>query len=272
MPNNQMKKYTCSWWLHVFMLLLSSCTQYAYYQSPFQSNTASYKTMPLYSDSIRRAVYANATFTTGGANYNYRDGINGGIASIYRTHTARHLQAFYGLTGTLGNYHVKPYNGKMLNKNLDTTVINNNAGGKFFGGWGATGGLSLNIPFAKNEWRIGAELSWQQEFGSLLNFRKNLPDTAANLIGASNNYMTVAFTSDLVFHMPKGAIGYKIALVKSSVLLHGFDRDRIPYSMAPGFVSQTIHVTVNQVTGFSQVNFGTYSMSIQVGLNYRLHK
>jgi hypothetical protein len=267
-----MKKITCSWWLFIFMLLLSSCSQYAYYQSPFQSNTASYKTMPLYSDSIRSAVYANATFTTGGANSNYRDGINGGIASIYRTHTSRHIQAFYGLTGTLGSYHVKPYSGKVNNKNLDTIAINNGAGGNFFGGWGATGGINLNIPFAKNEWRIGTELSWQQEFGKLLDFRSHLPDTAANLIGASKNYATIALTSDLLFHLEKGAIGYKIAVVKSLNLLHGFDRDRNPYSVAPGFVSQTIHVTINQVTGFTQLNFGTYSMSFQIGLNYRLHK
>jgi len=267
-----MKKFTCSWWLFIFMLLLSSCSQYAYYQSPFQSNTASYKTMPLYSDSIRSAVYANATFTTGGANSQYRDGINGGIVSIYRTHTSRNIQAFYGLTGTLGNYHVKPYIGKVNNKNLDTTSINNNAGGKFFGGWGATGGFNFNIPFAKHEWRIGTELSWEHEFGKLLDFRSHLPDTAANLIGTSKNYMTAALTSDLVFHTPKGAIGYKIAVVKSMNLLHGYDRERIPYSVAPGYVSQTFHVTVNQVTGFSQVNFGTYSMSIQFGINYRLNK
>jgi len=267
-----MKKYPCHWWLPVFILLLSSCTRYAYYQSPFQTNTASYKTMPLYSDSIRSVIYANGTFTTGGSNYNYRDGINGGMASIYRTHTARHLQAFYGLSGILGNYNVKPYGGYVNNKNLDTTAINNNAGGKFFGGWGVTGGLNLNLPFAKNEWRIGTELSWQQEFGKYLDFRNHLPDTAANLIGASKSYTTLAFTSDLVFHTPKGAVGYKIAFVKSLTLLHGFDRDRLPYSMSPGYVSQTFHVTVNRVTGFSQLNFGTYSMSLQLGLNYRLQK
>lgn len=267
-----MKKYTRSWWLPVLLLLLSGCTQNAYYQSPFQTNTASYKTMPLYSDSIRSAIYANATFTTGGANYQYRDGINGGIASIYRTHTFRHLQAFYGLTGTLGNYHVKPYVRDAHNKNLDTIAINNNAGDKFFGGWGATGGLNLNLPFAKNEWRIGTEFSWQQEFGKLLDFRSHLPDTAANLIGASKNYMTLAFTSDLVFHTPHGAVGYKIAVVKSLSLLHGFNRNREPYSLAAGYLSQTFHVTVNKVTGFSQLNMGTYSISFQLGLNYRLHK
>jgi hypothetical protein len=267
-----MIKFTRSWWLSIFMLLLSSCTQYAYYQSPFQSNTASYKTMPLYSDSIRSAIYANATFTTGGANYNYRDGINGGIASIYRTHTSRNIQAFYGLTGTLGNYHVKPYVGDAHNKNLDTTSINDNAGSKFFGGWGATGGFNLNIPFAKHEWRIGTELSWEQEFGKLLDFRRHLPGTAANLIGTSKNYMTVALTSDLVFHMPRGAAGYKIAVVKSLSRLHGFDREQEPYSLSPAYVSNTFHVTVNHLTGFSQINFGTYSMSIQLGINYRLHK
>lgn len=267
-----MRKLSRSWWLPVCMLLLSSCAQYAYYQSPFQCNTASYKTMPLYSDSIRSAVYANATFTGGGANNNYRDGIGGGMASIYRTHTARYLQAFYGLTGALGNYQVKPYAGKLNNKNIDTIAINNNAGNKFFGGWGATGGLNLNIPFRENELRIGTELSWQQEFGKLLSFRKNLPDSAANLIDASKNYATIAFTGDLVFHLPKGALGFKIAMVRSLKLLHGFDNQRLPYSVSPSYVSQTFHVTINKVTGFYQMNFGNYAMSFQLGLNYRLHR
>lgn len=228
--------------------------------------------MPLYSDSIRSAIYAHGTFTTGGANDNYRDGINGGIASIYRTHTSRHLQAFYGLTGIWGNYRVKPYNGNVNNKNLDTTAINNNAGGKFFGGWGVTGGLNYNIPFAKHELRIGTELSWQHEFGNLLSFRRNLPGTAANVIGTSRNYMTLALTSDVVFHIRGGAVGYKIAAVKSLKALHGFDKSGIPYSTSPAYVSQTFHVTVDRVTGFSQLNFGTYAMSLQLGLNFRLHK
>jgi hypothetical protein len=84
--------------------------------------------------------------------------------------------------------------------------------------------------------------------------------------------MTAALTSDLVFHTPRGAVGYKIAFVKTLNQLHGFDREQKPYSLSPGYVSNTFHVTVNQLTGFSQINFGTYSMSIQLGINYRLHK
>lgn len=267
-----MKKYPCPWWLTIFTLLLSSCTQYAYYQSPFQTNTASYKTMPLYSDSIRNATYASATFTTGGANSDYRDGINGGIASVYRTHTTRHIQAFYGITGTLGNYHVNPYKGKVNNKNLDTVSINNSAGAKFFGGWGATGGINLNLPFSKHEWRIGTELTWQQEFGQFLHFRNQLPDTAANIINTRRSHITAALTSDLVFHIHNGSIGYKIAFVRSLYRLYGFNKNRVPYEVIPSYVSQTIHLTIHQITGFSQLNFGTYAMSFQVGLNYRLSR
>lgn len=267
-----MKKFTLLWWLPIAMLLLNSCTQYAYYQSPFQTNTASYKTMPLYSDSIRSAIYAHATFTTGGANYQYHDGVNGGIASIYRSHTSKHLQAFYGLTGILGSYKVNTYHGDPHNKNLDTVAINNSAGGNFFGGWGATGGISYNLPFDKHEWRIGAELSWQQEFGRYLNFRRSLPDTAVNLISPQKNYTTVALTSDLVFKVAHGSVGWKMALVGLTRQLQAYDKERVPYKIGPAYMSQTLHVTWDQFTGFTQLNFGTYTMSFQLGLNYRLHK
>jgi hypothetical protein len=265
-----MKKYPCPWWLTIFTLLLSSCSQYAYYQTPFHTNTASYKTMPLYSDSIRNATYASATFTGGGANYNYRDGVAGGIASVYRTHTSRYLQAFYGITGMLGNYQVAPYKGKVNNKNLDTVSINNSAGGKSFGGWGATGGVSFNLPFSKNEWRVGTEITWQQEFGQFLHFRNQLPDTAANLINTRRNEISIALTSDLVFHIGNGAIGWKQAFVRSFYRLHGFDKNRVPYDVIPAYVSETLHLTIHRVTGFTQLNFGTYAMSCQLGLNYRL--
>jgi len=267
-----MKKYTRPCQLFLFMILLSSCSQYAYYQSPFQGNTASYKAMPLYSDSVRSAVYASAAFISGGSNYQYRDGLNAGVVNIYRTHTSQNLQAFYGITGTAGNYHVAPYKGDVKNQNLDTADVNKGTGGKFWGGWGINGGISLNVPFNKHEWRVGTELSYQQEFGKLLDFRKQLPDTAANLIEQRKNYYTLSFGSDWVFHISDGAIGFKLAYVTSLRRLRGFDKEKNTYFRIPCYFSETFHVTLNRVTTYAQWNIGTYAMNFQLGLNYRLMK
>lgn len=269
-PLTHMKKYTCLCRLFLFMILLSSCTQYAYYQSPFQANTASYKAMPLYSDSIRSAVYASGAFITGGANSRYRDGLNAGVLNVYRSHTSQYLQAFYGFTGIAGNYHVEPYTGNVHNRNLDTADINRGAGGYFWGGWGISGGISAKVPFNKHEWRLGSELSWQRESGKLLDLRKQLPDSAANLIERRKNYMTLSFGSDWVFHIYDGAIGYKIAYVMALSRLRGFDSEKNPFFRVPGYLSQTFHVTIRRITGYTQFNFGTYAMNFQFGLNYRL--
>lgn len=267
-----MKKHSCLWYLTIFTLFLGSCAQYAYYQSPFQSNTASYKSMPLYSDSIRNATYAHAAFTTGGANSKLRDELNGGIASVYRTHTTKHIQAFYGITGMVGNYHIRPYEGDVHNRNLDTFSINKNAGAKLWGGWGATGGISLNLPFDKHEFRLGTELTWQHEFGQFVDFRKQLPGSAANLIDTRSNHITAAISTDLVFHINDGAIGFKFLLARPLHRLYGFNENRAPYDKIPAYFAATFHLTFGHVTGFMQGNFGTYSSTFQMGLNYRLSR
>jgi hypothetical protein len=265
--------------LPVCMVFTTGCIryQYAYYQSPFQTNTSSYKTIPMHTDSTRSATYASAVFTVGTANYRWRDGMGGGIVSIYRSHTSKFVQGYYGFTGMMGNYRVKSYfpNDSLTflrhNDYLDDSLINSMAGNKTWGGLGLTGGINFSIPFHRHEWRIlQLEGSWMQEYGQYLNFRKKLPDTAANLNDPRRNYFTLSIGSDLVFNTRKGQIGFKVATVLSTrKLKEQFSPNNSDF-ISPGYFSQTFHLTINKVTGFSQWNFGTYAMSWQLGMSYRL--
>jgi hypothetical protein len=266
--------------LPVCMALMAGCRyQHAYFQSPFQTNTSSYKTIPMHSDSARRALYASGVFTLGSANDRWRDAMVGFIGSVYRSHTSKYIQGHYGLTGMIGNYQINDYPSSRdssgfsyhYNDNLNDSLINSMAGSKTWGGLGVSGGINFTIPFRKHEWRIiEVEASWMQEFGEYLNFRKKLPDTTANLNDHRRHYFTLSIGSDLVFHTRRGQVGYQVAAVISTRNLHGFDRHRHEFTRTPGYFSQTFHLTINKVTGFSQLNFGSYSMSWQLGMSYRL--
>jgi hypothetical protein len=266
--------------LLVFLIFLTSCrVNYGYFQSPFQTNTSSYKTIPLHSDSARSAIYASGVFTIGSANDRWRDGMGGFLGSVYRSHTSRYVQGYYGLTGMIGGYHIKSYGipdplagiTYDQNKNLDESLIDSMAGSKIWGGMGITGGIDFSLPYNRNEWRILVlEGSWQQEFGRYLDFRKNIPDTAANLIDHRKHYFTISVGTEVVVHTRKGQVGYKMAVISSTRNLYGFNKDRLPFTRTPGYWSQTFHLSVNKVTGFTQLNFGTYAMSWQLGFSYLL--
>jgi len=261
--------------LTVIILGLSGCTRYAYYQSPFHGNTSTYRTIPLRSDSSKSAFYVSGAYLGGGANENDRDGYNGFTWAAYRSHQFGYFDAYYGITGTLGNYTVKPYDSlgyyDQYNQNINTALINKLAGNKFFGGLGAIGGVNFVVPMGRTgEWRIGVEGNWQREFGEYLDFRNKLPDTAANLIDRKAGYMTISFGSDLVFKTRHGSIGIKMTSVHPMRRETYFDGSRIPSRYTSGYFSQTFHLTVNRITGFWQVNFGDHIAASQLGLNFRL--
>jgi hypothetical protein len=239
--------------------------------------------MPLKSDSVKTALYASGVLSTGGANYQQRDGFNAFVGSLYRTQNFSSFQAFYGVTGSLGIYHIKSYGftpsggtGPGVyyddNKNLNDSLLTVRSGGKFFGSFGVTGGIAYVVPFpGGGEWRfLGVEVNWQREFGDYLSFRNSLPDTAANLIDKHNNYFTLAIGTDIMGRTRNGSIGYKIAAVFAPRRLTQFDKNRRSFSKSSGYWSNTFHVTVKRVTGFTQLNFGTYAIDWQLGLNFRL--
>jgi hypothetical protein len=263
------------------MAFMASCIHitHAYYQSPFQTNTSDYKTIPTHTDSARSALYASGVFTIGTANDRWRDGTGGFIGSIYRSYTSKYLQGYCGFTGMIGGYHVKAYPIDTFtyaaayreNLNLDDSLINSLAGSKIWGGLGLTGGINFSLPFHKHEWRvIELEGSLLREFGQYRDFRQKLPDTSANLIDRSKLYFTLSIGTDLVFYIRNGQVGYKAAAVFSTRNLHGFYKDRQPFTRTSGYFSQTLHLTIKKVTGFSQLNFGTWAMSYQLGMSYRL--
>lgn len=278
-----MKKYPYLIGLPFLLFLLGSCgTQYAYFQSPFHANTSVYKTIPTQNDSSHSAFYASGVFTATGTNQSMRDGVFGFIGSLYGSHSSRHIQGYYGLTGMLGNYNVNDYSpqgdpdrrgflASPYNHNMNDSLINLHAGRQSFGGWGATGGINYCIPFDKCEWRIiGLEACWQQEFGNYLKFRNQLPDTAANLISRNRNTLSLGINSDLIFYTRKGSAGYKLAFNWFTDNMTLYNKDRGASSDRSAFVSQTIHITEKRITGFGTLNMGSHAVGVQLGMNYRL--
>ncbi|MEJ0080084.1 MAG: hypothetical protein WDM78_03765 [Puia sp.] len=64
-----------------------------------------------------------------------------------------------------------------------TTIYHIPDKGKFFGSYGVSGGINIVNASGKHEWRaLGIEVTIQNEFGNYSDFRKSLPDSAANVI------------------------------------------------------------------------------------------
>jgi len=258
------------------IFLLSSCTRYAYYQSPLQANTQGYKAIPLHQEGVASATYASGGFTAGGANELLSDGVWAFLGGLHRSHNFGHFQAYYGLTGSLGSYTVKEVtqseSNVYFNRNLNDSLISQLAGHKFFGTWGANAGINLVLPFDNGgEWRaVGGEVSWNNEFGDYLRFRQKLPDTAANLIDRNRQYFTLSLTTDLILPIKDGSVGFKFSFSGSPRTFNGYNKNRIPTTYSPAYFSQTYHVTKNMVTGYLQLNTGTKAMNIQLGANVRL--
>lgn len=261
----------------MMIFFLSSCIRYAYYQSPLQANTQAYKAIPLHQEGVAAATYASGAFTGGGANDQLRDGLWAFLGGLHRSHNFGHFQAYYGLTGSLGTYHVKaiaqnPEPSSYNNRNLNDSLIRQMAGNKFFGTWGANAGINVVLPFENGgEWRVvGGEVSWNNEFGDYLRFRQKLPDTAANLIDRNRQYLTLSLSTDVIFPVNNGSIGFKFSFSGTPRTINGHNRDRSPTTYSPAYFSQTIHVTKKNVTGYLQWNLGTKAANMQFGANVRL--
>lgn len=261
----------------LLMILLTGCTRYAYFQSPLHTNTNSYKAIPTNRDKTPSAVYASGAITTGGANDNNRDGFTALIGSLHRSHNWGHFQAYYGLSGTLGRYKVDSVsNGTSLyrNNSMNDSLINARSGSKFFGSWGMVSGINFVWPFrGGGEWRvIGTELSWNQEFGKYLDFRQQLPDRAANLIDKNRRFLTIGVSTDLLLPITNGYLGVKMGGVFNPRSLKGYNKEGFPTTYSSSYFSNTFHLTLSRVTGFLQMNFGTYAVGLQLGANLRLGK
>jgi hypothetical protein len=256
------------------MPTLTSCFRQAYFLSPFNTTTNYYHAIPLNSDSIKSATYISGAVSAGGANDFYNDEVYSLHGYFHRSHSFKKFQAYYGANASVGSYPVEP--GSYYSGNYNNPPINYDAGSKFFGGFGISGGMNLVMPMGtRHEWRvIGIETSLQNEYGQYLDFRKRIPDSAADAIHKHTLFTTVGLTTEFVFKLKKGgSIGYKLAigssLQKTNRFYYGY-YDNYRASFVPAYISNTFQITRNQVTGFGQLNLGSYAANFQAGISYRL--
>src|SRR5262245_32964231 len=88
------------------IFLLGGCKEYAYYQRPFHGNTSSYKVMPVAGE--KPEIHASGSLLTGASGDKMRDGQWGFTGNLYRSHALGIFRGFYGVTGSLGRYRVRP--------------------------------------------------------------------------------------------------------------------------------------------------------------------
>jgi hypothetical protein len=252
-----------------------------YYLSPSNANSNPYHTIPFKKDSVKKASYISALFHAGTANddgdYEYAFRIN-----FHRSHNFGDFQAYYGLNGTIGRYSIaefKNYNYQYQGGFFPAYQVSDSGylitqKDLFFGSIGFNGGINLVLPFRKGEWRLlGLETSIQKEFGDYLNFRKNLPDTAATVIFRNSTTASIGIYTDIIGRTRRGTeFGYKMALGMVLNSAHDYSRYNRADIFPVGYWSNTFHLTKGRITGFIQFNFGTFATNFQTGVNYGLAK
>lgn len=253
-----------------------SCVRKAYYQHPRHTQTQPYREIPLQSDHLPFAVYSAVSLSRGESNTLLTDQhwtfSGSGHVSLQR----KHIQGFAALELSAGDYTVRSATAEEINSNnnlnWDPVYINARSGKKGFGAWGLHMGINGVIPFSKGgEWRfLGVEYNRQQEWGQYLQFRKDLPLRAANLIDPSAVHQTIGFTTDIISKTRRGNVGYKLGLVLSLNRLTYYDDFRVPKREQPGCWMQTLHVNINRFTWYAQLNTGYRAYSMLTGLSYRL--
>jgi len=255
------------------VLLSSSCIHRTYFLSPLQANTSAYHAIPVRSDSIKSAFYTDLAFSGGGMNESWRDGVYSFRAGIHRSHVLENMRLYYGASFIAGDYHVNDLNN--VYNGSGSTNYNQSIGNKFYGAAGLNGGLSFTAPLGHyGEWRfIGVEGSFFHEFGDYYQFRKSLPDSAADIIERNQNMGSLGLSTELIFKgRSANQFGIKIAGGSYLHQLHSHTSPNNYYSRTYdlAYFSNTYHFTVRKVTAYFQINLGTKSGHFQAGLNYRL--
>jgi hypothetical protein len=254
-------------------IVLTGCVHQGYFLSPFQANNHPYKAIPMVSDSAHKAVYAAAGISIGGANQTLSDVVFTFNGSVHQAHTFENLQVHYGATAVVGNYFLQEqysyYNSGGMNPNVPIT----NRGNRYFAGLGVFGGVDFVIPFATgSEWRVlGLETNFQQEFGDYQSLRLKLPDSAAQAITRDKFFHTIGFTTNVIkkFRKSGNTFGYKFGFHVGTSRTRRLD-NYYGTNLLPMYISNTLHLTRQRVTGFAQINAGSYALNFQTGINVRL--
>ncbi|HMG83998.1 MAG TPA: hypothetical protein VK559_13245 [Ferruginibacter sp.] len=248
----------------LIVVCFAGCAEPYYFLSPLNSTSQTYHAIPLRSDSVRSAIYANGNVTIGGANQGGRDNIYSFDGNISRSHNLGCFQAYYGVGLTVGNYLIQQ------NSQTDITIPPTD---NFYGALGFNGAINLVIPLGNrgSEWRIiGIETSLQNEFGNYLKLRRSLSDSTNSLIETSNWTTTLGGYSEIIWKLKNdNQVGYKIGC--GTALEHGGIYGYATHAN-PIYLQNTFHLTRKNVTGFVQVDAGTYTGSVQFGVNYRIRK
>lgn len=261
--------------LFCIIIFLPGCITSSYYISPMYGSSMSYRTMPLQKDTVKSALYLNSALTYGGTNEDVRDVVYSLQTNIYNVHRFSFFKAWYGAGITLGNYKVHSYSSATY-ANFDVAAVNRLAGNKFFGSTNFNGGLVIVIPMKSgSEFRVaGVSASLQNEFGDYLRFRKTLEEDTIKITGLAANRAlgTIGISSEVALKTKSGAFSIQYAWN----ILTGKNYSNTDYlNIAPkkrySYLSGTLALTVNNITGYLQSNLGTRLLNLQTGVNYRIN-
>ncbi|RYY21749.1 MAG: hypothetical protein EOO04_17650 [Chitinophagaceae bacterium] len=252
---------------------ITGCVRQVYLQSPLQATDHAYRAIPMVSDGIKNSVYASGSIVAGGGNQNLRDGVFQFQGSVHRAHTWSRFQAYYGLSGMIGNYHISQHS---VYSNFGYFITTQGPLNRYTAALGAFGGAGFVIPFGSgSEWRVfGVETSYQHELGDYLHYRLKLPDSAATIISRNNYFHTIGMSTNVIkkFRKSGNTFGYKFGVHMSTSRLrrlNTYDSFEGKY-LLPAFVSNTLHLTRRRVTYFAQINAGTFALNMQTGINVKL--
>jgi hypothetical protein len=256
--------------------ILSSCTRYAYYQSPSHANASAYRAMPMLRDSAKAKLYLSGSLIGGLANQRLRDNINGFNASMHVAHHVGNIQLYYGATGTLGSYKADSTLG-WFTSNVDgypnSSLLNAMTGSKSFRSYGVFGGINGVVPFDGGEWRfIGTEFTYTKELGQYLDFRRKLPPGSVNLVDPRDHFLTAGLNTDLVLRRRSNSIGFRVAGVMDLATLERYYQEGQPRVHRSYYFVHTLHFNKNRVTGYVQGVTGIYAFTFQGGANIRIGK
>lgn len=252
---------------------LSSCTQNLYYQHSGHAASSPYRAIPLQSENRKSAYYAAVSYTGGEANAYLSDRNSSFTASSHSAWNLKYVQGFAATDLSFGNYNVNRIDSFL---NGITAVFPNRSkiqtGVKGYGAWNIHLGVNMVIPFASGgEWRVlGVEYFRSQDWGPYSRFRNELPDSAVNIIHRSPILQNFAFSTELVFKLKEGNVGYKFCLGAKLGSLEKIDENGRPGKLWPGNLAQTVQLTKKRFTGYLQFNSGYRAYSFMIGTQFRL--